>query len=73
MRSKQPRLTDDLADDMSAVWSPDGTKVAFHGSVASFVDIFVVEADGTSRHASNYTKSRRDDEFGYSWQRLPTP
>jgi len=54
-------------------WSPDGTKVGFHGSVASFVDIFVVEADGTARRAVNYTKSRRDDEFAASWQKLPTP
>jgi Tol biopolymer transport system component len=53
-------------------WSPDGTKVGFHGSVANFVDIFVVNADG-SRKATNYTKSRRDDEFAASWQKLLTP
>jgi Tol biopolymer transport system component len=64
-------LTDVAADGGGCVfWSPDGAKVAFHNfSVA--VDLYVVSADG-SRKATNYTKTRRDDEFGYSWQKLPT-
>ena len=67
-------LSDVPADGGSTIfWSPDGTKVGFHGSVANFVDIFVVGADGTARRAVNYTKSRRDDEFAASWQKLPTP
>jgi Tol biopolymer transport system component len=52
-------------------WSPDGAKVGFHNAGASFVDIYVVNADG-SRKATNYTKSRRDDEFASTWQRLAT-
>lgn len=63
-------LTDMPADGGSALfWSPDGTKVAFHNSNASFVDICVANADGT-RRATNYTKSRRDDEFASTWQKV---
>lgn len=65
-------LSDVPADGGSDIfWSPDGTKVGFHGTNAGFVDIYVVNADGT-RKATNYTKSRRDDEFAFTWQRLPT-
>lgn len=53
-------------------WSPDGSKVGFHGSNADgWVDIFVVNSDGSTRHIPNYTKTRRADEFSSSWQRLP--
>jgi TolB protein len=51
-------------------WSPDGSKVAFHiANADGGVDIFVVNADG-SRRATNYTKTRRADEFAYSWQKI---
>lgn len=50
-------------------WSPDGQKVAYQESG----DIFVVNADGSSRRASNYTKTRRATEFAASWQRIVTP
>ncbi len=67
-------LSDVQADGASTIfWSPDATKVAFHSSNASFIDLYVVAADGTSRRALNYTKTRREDEIGYTWQRLPTP
>jgi Tol biopolymer transport system component len=65
-------LTDVPADGGTALfWSPDGTKVGFHNFNGTAVDIYVVNADG-SRKATNYTKSRRDDEFSSSWQKLPT-
>ena len=55
-------------------WSPDGASVAFtNGNNIGFTDVFVVSADGSSRREANYTKTRRADEFAYSWQRLPTP
>ena len=55
-------------------WSPDGARVAFtNGNEIGFTDVFVVAADGTGRREANYTKTRRADEFAYSWQRLPTP
>lgn len=53
----------------SVFWSPDGAKVGFHNANVSFVDIYVVNADGT-RRASNYTKTRRDDESASSWQKI---
>jgi TolB protein len=62
-------LTDVLANGGGALfWSPDGTKVAFH-NFNNAVDLYVVNADG-SRKATNYTKTRRDDEFAFSWQKL---
>ena len=38
------RLTDAVAFDWRPVWSPDGTKIAFHGGDS---DIYVMNADGT--------------------------
>lgn len=57
----------DLAAAGALFWSPDGAKVAFHNGNVTFVDLYVVSADG-SRRASNYTKTRRDDESASSWQ-----
>jgi Tol biopolymer transport system component len=65
-------LTDVPADGGGAVfWSPDSAKVAFHNFNSGFVDIYVVNADGSGHKASNYTKTKRDDEFACNWQRLP--
>jgi Tol biopolymer transport system component len=60
-----------LLNDMAGLsshpfWSPDGLKVGF----ANDGDIHVVNSDGTTRHASNYTKTRRAFEQGNSWQKL---
>ncbi len=57
----------DLVATSKVFWSPDGAKVAFHNGNVTFVDLYVVRADG-SRRASNYTKTRRDDESASSWQ-----
>ena len=66
-------LTDVEANSGGRVfWSPDGSKVAFHNHNGSAVDLYVVGADG-GRRASNYTKTRRDDEFAHSWQKLAMP
>lgn len=62
-------LTDLPAKPGGIFWSPDGAKVAFH-NYGGPVDLYVVNADGSSRKATNYTKTRRDDEAAYSWQRL---
>ena len=56
----------DLPASGTVFWSPDGAKVAFHNAGASY-DIYVVNADG-GRRATNYTRTRRDDEFASSWQ-----
>ncbi|HEX8189628.1 MAG TPA: LpqB family beta-propeller domain-containing protein [Pyrinomonadaceae bacterium] len=59
----------DLVGTGKVFWSPDGAKVAFHSAVGSYIDIYVVNADG-SRRATNYTKTRRDDEFASTWQKV---
>jgi TolB protein len=65
-------LTDIPANSGGTIfWSPDGAQVGFHSSNGTAVDLYVVDADG-SRKARNYTKTKRDDDFGYGWQRMPT-
>lgn len=67
------RLSDLPSTSGDIFWSPDGSKVGFHNSNADgWVDIFVVNSDGSTRHTPNYTKTRRADEFASSWQKLPT-
>jgi Tol biopolymer transport system component len=52
-------------------WSPDCSMVSFHNANAdNWVDIFVVNSDGSTRKATNYTKTKRADEFSASWQKL---
>ena len=64
-------LTDILANSGGALfWSPDGAMVGFHSTNGPAVDLYVVNADGT-RKATNYTKTKRDDDFAFSWQRMP--
>jgi TolB protein len=67
--SGETPLTDLAGPSSSPFWSPDGKQVAFHNGG----DIYVVSADGTSRRASNYTKTRRATEYASSWQRVVTP
>jgi Tol biopolymer transport system component len=63
-------LTDVPADGGGAIiWSPDAAMVAFNNFNNGCVDLYVVNADGSSK-AMNYTKTKRDDEYAYSWQKL---
>jgi Tol biopolymer transport system component len=63
-------LVDGLANGGGDIfWSPDGLKLAFHNNTANCVDLYVVNADG-SRRPTNYTKTRRDDEFASTWQKI---
>ncbi len=41
------RLTDQEGDDLSPVWSPDGTLIAFSSDRGGDSDIYVMRADGT--------------------------
>ena len=54
----------------SADWSPDGTKIAFHGQcpVCSSIQIYVINADGTglAKLASNPTRNGAP-----AWQPIP--
>ena len=64
-------LCDVPASSGNIFWSPDGSKVAFHNANdLGWVDMFVVESNSTGRRAANYTKSKRADEFGHSWQKI---
>ncbi|HEX8500275.1 MAG TPA: hypothetical protein VF659_06765 [Pyrinomonadaceae bacterium] len=64
-------VSDAPASSLTLFWSPDGSKVGYHNANADgWVDIFVVASDGSGRRAVNYTKTRRADEFAYSWQKL---
>jgi Tol biopolymer transport system component len=58
-------LTDDSTDERAAVWSPDGTKIAFVRSpTPDDTDIFVMNADGSN--PKNLTTSP-DDEGSPTW------
>lgn len=64
-------VSDVLSGGGDIFWSPDGSMVGFHDTNADgMVDIFVVKADGLSRRALNYTKTKRADEFASSWQKM---
>jgi len=41
-------LTNDPANDLNPVWSPDGTRIAFESNRSGFKQIFVMMADGTT-------------------------
>ncbi len=34
---------------VAPVWSPDGTKIAFHRTISGNADIFVMNADGSNQ------------------------
>ena len=66
-------LTDE-ANQSRVLWSPDGTRLVAHTSNdANWIDVITFNAGSTSRHATNLTKTRKADEFAYSWVQPPTP
>ena len=42
------RLTDNSASDLSPVWAPDGTQIAFHSYRGDDWDVFVMNANGSN-------------------------
>lgn len=53
------RLTDNKADDLRPVWSPDATKVVFMSSRDGNSEIYVMDSDG--RNQRNLTNNKADD------------
>jgi len=59
------------SSDGIPVWSPDGTKIAFHSDrVGPNPDIFVMNADGSGQ--TNRSNNPADDSFP-DWQPLSPP
>lgn len=52
--------------EVSAVWSPDGAKIAFIGSTNDQSDVYVMNADGTGK--TNVSNSAGINEFHLDWQ-----
>ena len=51
------------------LWSPDGTRLVTHiSNDTNSIDVIAFAADGSSRHATNLTKTKKADEFAYSWR-----
>src|SRR5262245_4044513 len=50
---------------LAPTWSPDGSRIAFHGVVGPTFDLFVMDADGTNQ--TNVTNSSDSNEFDPAW------
>ena len=57
-------VADTDGDDHNPVWSPDGTRIAFHHSTQSTTKILVVNSDGSGQRALART---RGEEWGPQW------
>lgn len=57
-------LTDNRADALCPVWSPDATKVVFMSNRGGNVEIYVMDSDG--RNQKNLTNNKADD-ISPSW------
>ncbi|MDE2735819.1 MAG: hypothetical protein OXI72_15575 [Gemmatimonadota bacterium] len=57
--SVRKNLTQNPAFDFAAIWSPDGTKIAFESTRDGNVDIYVMDSDGTN--LQNLTQNPTSD------------
>jgi Tol biopolymer transport system component len=67
-------LTDEANGGGRVLWSPDGTRIVAHtvNDATNCIDVISFDANPISRKVTNMTKTRKADEFAWSWQRLPT-
>jgi dipeptidyl aminopeptidase/acylaminoacyl peptidase len=61
---RESQLTDNAADDLAPVWSPDGTRIAFVSLRNGNSEIYVMDADGSNQ--VNLTRNAADD-YAPSW------
>ncbi len=67
-------LTDEADGGGEKFWAPDGATIVAHSATGTgWIDVISLRADGTSHRATNLTKTRKADEFAWSWQPLQTP
>ena len=57
MAATRTRLTNNAADEGSAPWSPDGTKLAFTSNRDGNYEVYVMNADGSSQTRLTNTTS----------------
>ena len=62
------RLTNNDNADVDAVWSPDGTKIAFASDRDGNFEIYTMNADGTNQTRITNDPATQDDP---SWQPVP--
>ena len=60
----QRQVAQTYGDDHNPMWSPDGTRIAFHHSTQSTTKILVVNADGSDQRILART---RGEEWGPRW------
>jgi TolB protein len=66
-------LTDEANGGGRVLWSPDGNKIVAHTvNDANCIDVISFDANPVKMKVTNMTKTRKADEFAWSWQRLPT-
>jgi TolB protein len=66
-------LTDEVDGGNGLFWSPDGNTIIGHRSNGTTIDVVSFSANAASRRLTNLTKTRKVDDYSWSWQRLPTP
>jgi hypothetical protein len=64
--SNVTRLTNDAANDLEPVWSPDGTKILFSSDRDGDFEIFVMNADGSAQTQLTFNVAIHDVEPDWS-------
>ncbi len=54
------RVTDNLAEDKTPAWSPDGTKLVFETNLDGHFQLYLINADGTNQ--TRFTNDTADDK-----------